>query len=63
MITAAADLTNEVAVAVEHDVLLVHDVLLLPRVHDVLFLQLLQRERALSVVTNLNLQRSKRNKL
>ena len=38
---------DEVAVGLLHDLLLGHDVLLLPRLHDLTLLHLLQRERAL----------------
>ena len=44
------ELDDEVAVRLLHDLLLRHDVLLLPRLHDLTLLHLLQRERTFLAV-------------
>ena len=46
---------DEVRLGLSHDAFLVHDVLLLPRLHDVVFAHDLQRERPARVVVNLDL--------
>ena len=47
---------DEVGPRLDHDPLLVHDVLLLPRLHDVVFLEDLQRVRLTVVRVEVNLQ-------
>lgn len=49
---------DEVGAGLSHDLLLVHDVLLLPRLHNVVLLENFEGERPRIVIVHLNLQQT-----